>query len=131
MPTGHERFARNAAEMAFKKIPREGEQADGHCSGLMDQYEEIADASRSMLEAAHRGDWGQVKEIEDRCREMIAALKLASARDVLGDREQRRRIALLRSILNDDAQIRVRAEPWLRDLEDFLRSASPPPKPTP
>ncbi len=114
--------------MAFKKIRREDEQADGHSSGVMDQYEEIADASRSMLEAAHRGDWGQVMEIEERCQQLIAALKLASHRDALGDREQRRRIALLRSILNDDAQIRVRAEPWLRDLEDFLRSAPQAPK---
>ncbi|SPJ17811.1 Flagellar chaperone (modular protein) [Burkholderiales bacterium] len=117
--------------MAFKKNHCEEEQADGYSSGLIHQYEEIATASRSMLDAAHRGDWCQVKEIEERCQQMIAALKLASPRDALGDREQRRRIALLRSILNDDAQIRVRAEPWLRDLEDFLRSAPQAQKPMP
>ena len=30
------------------------------------------------------------------------------------------RIALLRDILRDDAHIRARAEPWLRNLEQFL-----------
>ncbi|HYA66669.1 MAG TPA: flagellar protein FliT [Burkholderiaceae bacterium] len=102
-----------------------------HSSGLIEQYEAIAHASRSMLEAAHRGNWGQVEQIEVRCRELIAALKQASAKNALGAAEQRRRIALLRSILNDDAQIRARAEPWLRDLEELLRASPRPPSRTP
>lgn len=108
--------------MTFKDSSCVGERPDGHSGGLIQQYEEIANASRSMLEAAHMGNWERVEEIEARCREMIATLKLASAKDALGATEQRRRIALLRSILEDDAQIRARAEPWLRDLEEFLRS---------
>ncbi len=92
---------------------------------LIQQYEEIAQASRSMLQAAHQGDWDEVERIQGRCREMIAELKTASERDALADSEQRRRIELLRSILDDDAQIRARAEPWLRNLEEFLRTAPP------
>ena len=104
---------------------------DGHSCGLIQQYEKIALASRSMLEAAHLGNWDQVEQIAARCRVMIEKLKLSSTRNSLGDKEKRRRIALLRSILNDDAQIRARAEPWLRDLEAFLGSAPQPPGRTP
>jgi len=88
--------------------------------GLIHRYEDIANASRSMLDAAHRGDWAAVEQIESQCRDLIAALKVAAAADTLSDGEKARRMTLLRAILKDDAQIRVRAEPWLRDLENFL-----------
>lgn len=87
---------------------------------LIRHYEEIARASRSMLEAAHAGDWDGVERIEAQCRDMIDSLKRASAGIVLGGVERERRMACLRAILDDDAQIRVRAEPWLRELEDLL-----------
>jgi len=88
--------------------------------GLINHYEDIASASRSMLAAAHRGDWAEVEQIEGRCRELISALKIAAATDTLSEGEKLRRMILLRTILKDDAQIRLRAEPWLRDLESFL-----------
>lgn len=99
--------------------------------GLIHHYEEIAGASRSMLEAAHRGDWDQVEQIECRCRGMIAALKQAAKTDALSDSEKKRRMALLRTILNDDAQMRLRAEPWLCDLENFLAATRQPAKRAP
>jgi len=108
-----------------------GGKRDAASCRLIDQYEEIAQASRSMLQAAHEGDWDRVEHIQSRCGEMIAALKLASTKSTLATSEQRRRIELLRAILSDDAQIRARAEPWLRDLEEFLRSSAPAPLGTP
>ncbi|HXW65447.1 MAG TPA: flagellar protein FliT [Burkholderiaceae bacterium] len=112
--------------MALKGGDGADEAFDGRSCGLIQQYEKIALASRSMLEAAHLGNWDQVEEIAARCRVMIEKLKLSSTKNALGDGEKRRRIALLRSILNDDAQIRARAEPWLRDLEAFLGSSPQP-----
>jgi flagellar protein FliT len=100
-------------------------QAADTSSGLIRQYEEIADASRAMLDAARAGDWEGVGRIEERCRQLIVALKQASSRGKLSAPENRRRLVILRSILDDDAQIRIRSEPWLRDLEDFLAGARP------
>ena len=117
--------------MTFHEDGCPGGGSEGHSCGLIEQYEAIAHASRSMLEAAHLGNWDEVEQIEARCRKMIAALKQASAKYALGAAEQRRRIALLRSILNDDAQIRARAEPWLRDLEELLRASPRPPSRAP
>jgi flagellar protein FliT len=88
--------------------------------GLIHHYEQIAGASRAMLEAAHRGDWSEVERIEAQCRDLIAALKIAAGSDTLSSVEKTRRMLLLRTILKDDAQIRLRSEPWLRDLENFL-----------
>jgi flagellar protein FliT len=94
--------------------------------GLILHYEEIARASRSMLEAAHRDDWAAVELLEARCRELIEALKRATTPGGLAVQERQRRITLLRGILQDDAQIRLRAEPWLRDLESILGTAPSP-----
>jgi flagellar protein FliT len=94
--------------------------------GLIGHYESIARASRSMLEAARQGDWPEVEKIELKCLELIEGLKRAAAHEALGTSEKVRRVAILRAILEDDAQIRLRAEPWLRDLEYFLGSGAVP-----
>jgi flagellar protein FliT len=106
--------------MAGKRFDPDTERRNTPSCGLIHHYEDIASASRSMLEAAHRGDWAAVEQIEVRCRELIAALKVAASTDTLSETEKLRRMTLLRAILKDDSQIRLRAEPWLRDLENFL-----------
>ena len=87
---------------------------------LLQRYETLAQISRRMLDAAREDDWAQVGRLELRCAQLIeelkAALKLASLSAV----EQRQRIAYLRTILADDAEIRARAEPWLTQLEKMV-----------
>jgi flagellar protein FliT len=95
---------------------------DPAAAPLIECYERIAQASHEMLAAARHGDWDGVARLESTCRALIAELRQASARDRLGLREQRRRIALLREILADDAEIRARAEPWLQQLERLARA---------
>jgi flagellar protein FliT len=106
--------------MSGKIVDPDAERRNTPSHGLIRRYEEIALASRDMLAAAQRGDWTAVAEIETRCRDMITALKVAARSDTLSDGEKSRRMSLLRAILKDDAQIRLRAEPWLLDLENFL-----------
>ncbi len=86
----------------------------------IDFYELIAQASHEMLAAARAGDWESVTRLEEACAALIADLK-AQRHAPLTVSEQRRRIGLLRAILADDAEIRDRAEPWLRQLEHLLR----------
>jgi len=90
--------------------------------GLLEFYEAIADASRLMLAAARADDWDEIARLESGCRDLIAQLELAARTQRLGAAEQRRRIELLRAILANDAEMRVRAEPWLRQLERMIAS---------
>jgi flagellar protein FliT len=94
---------------------------------LIQRYEAIAQASRRMLTAARREDWDEVSRLEGRCRELIAELKAAARTETLSNAEQRRRILLLREILADDAEMRARSEPWLRQLEKLIGAARRPP----
>ena len=87
---------------------------------LIQCYEAIADTSRLMLAAAHANDWDELASLEQRCRDQIEQLKKTARTQPLGKAEQRRRIELLRAILANDAGVRSRAEPWLRQLERLL-----------
>jgi flagellar protein FliT len=87
---------------------------------LIDYYERIAEASHRMQAAADAGDWPQVEQIGAQCEGLIGALRQAAKVDALNGAERDRRLQLLRDILRDDARIRACAEPWLRNLEQFL-----------
>jgi flagellar protein FliT len=104
--------------------PDDGRHLGGHtpsgASVLIQCYEAIAATSRRMLIAAHADDWDEVVRLEGQCREQIAQLKRAARSRPLGAAEQRRRIELLRAILANDAQVRQRSEPWLRQLERLI-----------
>jgi flagellar protein FliT len=97
----------------------------GGATGLIERYEAIAAVSRQMLAAARADDWTEVARLEACCRELIAELKQLARSQRLSVAEQRRRIELLRGILADDAEIRLRAEPWLRQLERLLAARAP------
>jgi flagellar protein FliT len=86
-------------------------------AGLIEAYERIARASHAMLAAARADDWDGVARLEAQCRVLIADLRAMAASRSLGVGEQRRRVQLLREILAADAQMRVRSEPWLCELE--------------
>src|SRR6266566_452586 len=61
-----------------------------------------------------------VVRLEARCRILIGHLKEAALAEPLSPVDQQRRIELLRDILQDDAQIRLRAEPWVLELERLI-----------
>lgn len=90
-------------------------------SRLLDHYEQIAQASQRMLDAARRSDWNEVERQEDRCKALVASLKSSlHGSPLFPPRENRRRMELLRHMLAADAEIRGRTEPWLEQLEQLV-----------
>ncbi|MCZ7563158.1 MAG: flagellar protein FliT [Burkholderiales bacterium] len=90
---------------------------------VMKYYESLAATSADMLAAARAGDWDAVVAAEHRCATQIEALRASGDRRPTGEEERRRRVEIIRRLLADDAEIRELADPWLRRLEDVLRSA--------
>ena len=99
--------------------PDDGLSANNERWSTIEHYEAIAAASRRMLDAARRDDWDEVCHEEHRCRSLITGLKQAASPDgaPIG---RRQRLALLRAMLADDAEIRELSEPWLKQLEALL-----------
>lgn len=94
---------------------------------LLQRYEALAQISRAMLVASRANDWTQVEALEAQCAQQIEELKAAQKLEALALNEQWQRIALLRRILADDAEIRERSEPWLMQLEELMPAAQPSP----
>ena len=83
-------------------------------------YSDITDLTGEMLVAAHSGAWDTLITLEKACSAHFARL-LASEDG--GSRDagyQRRKGALIRKVLDDDAQIRLLVEPWQARLAELI-----------
>lgn len=97
-------------------------------SALVRQYEAIAETMQLMRAAAREDDWARVAQQQRRCNELIATARVLAASVKLSGAEERRRFELMRSMLSDDAEVRLLAEPWLHQLQGMLAAlpAEPP-----
>ena len=84
-------------------------------------YESISRLSRTMVAAAERSDWESLAAAERICGLVIERLEAfgdpVSQLDADG---RRRRMAILRDVLDDDAQIRRYTEPSLHRINCLL-----------
>jgi flagellar protein FliT len=94
-------------------------------STLLHYYESLASSSKVMLVAAREGDWNEVFRVEEVCSYLITELNAVKDWESLTEQEERRKRALLRSILADDAEIRNLKEPWLSRLSCWLGLPTP------
>jgi flagellar protein FliT len=92
---------------------------------LLGYYESIGRRSRTMVAAAERADWESLAAAERICGLLIERIEAFGDPEAqLGPRERRRRLAILREVLADDAQIRRYTEPSLARFDGWL--ARPP-----
>jgi flagellar protein FliT len=86
---------------------------------VLEQYEAMARASAAMLDAARDHRWDDLVSAEHDCAASVAALR-ALGETVLDEAGRRRKYAIIRSVLAQDAEIRTHTQPWLAKLEAFL-----------
>jgi len=84
---------------------------------LLDHYRAIESSSRKMLEAAQSENWEQVMQFEGACAVLIEQLRLCSRTQELLPEQRKEKSRIMLRILNNDAQIRYLAEPWLEHLD--------------
>ena len=80
---------------------------------LIDYYKAIEDSSAKMLEAAKAEDWDGVMRFEGACAVLIAQLRERARSEELDAQARAEKSKIMLRILNNDAQIRYLAEPWL------------------
>lgn len=90
---------------------------------ILDVYASISTKTGEMLEAAKSSDWDRLILLEQDCRALIETLKQSDAGAEVGARFVQRKIAFIRKVLADDAEIRKFTEPWMSQLEAYLGSA--------
>lgn len=84
---------------------------------LIDYYKAIEDSSRKMLDAAKTEDWEEVVRFEGRCAVLIEQLRERAHSEQLLPDQRSEKARIMQRILNNDAQIRYLAEPWLAHCE--------------
>lgn len=99
-------------------------------NALIECYEAIAEASGGMLIAARRSDWNGLVAAERDCAASITLLKsMQEYAPPLDPASRRRKVAILRKVLANDAEIRTLTQPWLGRLQDLLSATATPHQP--
>ena len=91
---------------------------------LIDYYKAIEDSSLQMLNAARSEDWEQVVRFEGACAVLIEQLRARASTEQLLPEQRKEKTRIMQRILNNDAQIRYLAEPWLNHCEQAFESKS-------
>jgi flagellar protein FliT len=86
---------------------------------MLATYETLSELSGTMLNAARQGEWDHLAALEQRCQGYIGGLMQAAPMP-LNENEQRAKVAIIRTILQNDAKIRALTEPRLHELQQRL-----------
>ena len=88
---------------------------------LLEEYQLLSGITGRMREAAAGGDWDRLIELEKECKRKVEDIK---PRDIVPSNpdERAQKIALLKKILADDADIRNRTETWMEQLQRIMQS---------
>lgn len=87
-------------------------------------YEEVAHLTGKMLTAAHQSDWDRLTELEAGCANCMEKLKGCATEEKLTAEARQQKIALIKTILANDREIRHLTEPWMQKLSVLLGSAN-------
>lgn len=90
---------------------------------LLEDYERLSSITSQMREAAASGEWDRLISLEKECKRTVE--EDIKPRDCVpaNPKERSQRLALLKKILADDADIRNRTELWMEQLQRIMQSA--------
>jgi flagellar protein FliT len=88
---------------------------------LLEDYQRLSGITGQMREAATGGEWDRLVSLEQECARKVEEIKPRDA--VPSNPEERaQKLALLKKILADDADIRNRTEGWMEQLQCIMQS---------
>jgi flagellar protein FliT len=91
---------------------------------ILQTYEAVSAKSGQMVDAAQQGDWDRLAALNSDCKILVDALRRADEGSPRPDRSYtKRKLALMRKVLADDAEIRRHTEPWMTRLQAYLGGA--------
>jgi len=86
---------------------------------MISTYESLSNLTGNMLNAASQGEWDNLAELEQRCQSYVGSL-MQAAPVPLSENDQRTKVAIIRTILQNDAKIRALTEPHMNELQQRL-----------
>lgn len=89
---------------------------------VIENYEQLSAIMGEMRTAAAQEDWDRLVVLEKQCSQHVAAMKTADEAATLDESLRLKKVALIRKILADDAEIRNKVDPWLAQIQRLLQS---------
>lgn len=90
---------------------------------VVERYRRMAEASGRMVSAARDDDWDRVCVLEKDCARIVAELSSMGDLSPSDPDLRQQKIALMRRVLADDAEIRQLSEPWMAKLDAMMRTS--------
>lgn len=87
---------------------------------IINIYEEILATTNKMLNAAQKGEWDNLIDLEKQCRELTSQLIESEKGFTLSWELQQKKIRIIHQVLDDDAQIRLITEPRMAKLQEMI-----------
>jgi flagellar protein FliT len=89
---------------------------------LLEEYQCLSGITGQMRDAAVVGEWDRLIALEKECKRKVDEIK---PHDVVPSNPEERahKLALLKKILADDADIRNRTETWMEQLQRIMQSS--------
>jgi flagellar protein FliT len=88
---------------------------------LIEDYEQISGITSQMREAAAGCEWDRLISLEKECCRKVEAIKPHDCVPT-NPAERAQKLALLKKILADDADIRNRTESWMEQMQRIMQS---------
>jgi flagellar protein FliT len=88
---------------------------------LIEDYQRLSGITGQMREAAAGGEWDRLIALEKDCKRKVDEIKPHDVIPTNPD-ERAQKLALLKKILADDADIRSRTENWMEQLQRIMQS---------
>lgn len=89
---------------------------------VITHYESLSTLTEQMHEAAVRGEWDQLIDLEQQCRQELAAIMPLDEAATLDEQARQHKAQLIRKILAHDADIRSRTQAWMGQLQNIMQS---------
>lgn len=86
-------------------------------------YETMSSFSARMVSAAQANDWDSLISLEKNVSSLRDTLTNGLDQEPLSPDEIQMKRALIRRILDDDAEIRRHTEPWMENVRQFLEGS--------
>lgn len=89
---------------------------------VIENYEFLSSITGQMRAAATQGAWDRLVELEKQCSQRVDAMKAQDTAAPVDESTRLRKVALIRKILADDAEIRNHTEQWMAQLQRIVQS---------
>ena len=87
----------------------------------IENYETLSTLTRELREAAARGEWDRLTEIQQQRTALVESMAALDSSTCLGELALRRKNELIEQVLADEAETRERVKTWMAQMESELQ----------